>query len=1312
MTVIKLENNNKEYLVTFSHEGQFELISYHSEKFFSCSISTVNSGKSLIMKNTFTSLKYYNNKYYVLNAYIDSSNSNFMIQKLYYHHPDISLNKIEKVEKIVGQAYNNSTVTCFEIGNYIECLYTNLQLLYTVSIFDISTLNVLHTEIIDENVVKFGELFSKCIYFKNNIGAFIYLYEQDLYPKLQLKILEMDENEFKLSNYTERININSKSTFPLYYYYIYNDIIKTTDNNIFYLSTMPNGIEIYIIMFKFLNNDKNIIVNYYTAKINENYNTAIYKDIVAFSFNGLLGIAISNYNFNLGIDIKLSSYIILGDVNLYYDSIDIYISNDIDIFSEEINYDIKINDIINKVIIINNIFYYIIPGIKILSDLNETNLGFYIYSNNSENKVGQNEIISLDDAISFRIVSDIGVSLGNYSFEYEILLKEPDYDSFISESTEYYSMDENNNNFDVEFKEYFNPEYFSTRKAYIYFSVNKCYKSCESCKYYGDNLNHHCDICSEKYPFSLSIINGNNCFEECPKGYTASDNNICINKNTDIKTEKITEKYSEKIIYMITDKSTEILTESRNAVNSEEKIEKSSEKNTELLAEKITNLIFERNTELVTEINNGITQEINKNCNSYKEKVIKENNCKNLFYVDGNFKINCIDGDFCTSEYPFLDKTIKNMCTNCLVTYNNKCYIECPENTCIKQDKYLDQCIDINDDTKVINKICFENFKNLANNIKEISENNVIIKNGPTLTSYAYEIEQDINYFEENKLTYINFGNIKEILIKEYNLDKDSKIYAFIVDSPTKYSNSSINDYGFILLLENGSELNLSKLNEDIMVNVSVPISNLELANYNYALIFSEQGYDIYNKNSSFYHDICIPGYINDNDITLKERQKEIFPNNVTISKSNCIYQSTNLKNKRFTFNCSLSGINVNNTNNNAENHFVEEKEKISTYFLDMINYKVLICSKLFFNIDNYRHNKAVMICTTSIFLSVFFIILFFCNSLPKIRITMFNDIPTEQKMKELFYEQIEKQLLFNRRIISNPVKKVRTSLFGNEVKKRKKISKISKSKTKFNHLESKNILNSKASYANSFESKDSTSKCIKRVSNAKKKSEPTIEYDGLPFIMAFNLDKRGGFQIFRLKLTEKIKIIDICVNKKIKDILLSQYFLYLLIELTMNAILYSDQIVSHKRHNNGRLDYIVVFLLSAFCNILAGIIDYYLELLIGFEEKLNDIKEIKKENAFLRVSNIILREIKIRVILFFIFENVIIISCTYYLFIFFTIYHKSQMSLLKNYLIALIEGWSINIIIALFIVIFRKLGIFFRNKYIYNTSKYLDNNF
>ncbi len=254
------------------------------------------------------------------------------------------------------------------------------------------------------------------------------------------------------------------------------------------------------------------------------------------------------------------------------------------------------------------------------------------------------------------------------------------------------------------------------------------------------------------------------------------------------------------------------------------------------------------------------------------------------------------------------------------------------------------------------------------------------------------------------------------------------------------------------------------------------------------------------------------------------------------------------------------------------------------------------------------------------------------------------------------------------------------------------------------------------ASYANRSKSimllPYNTSNKKKYKENKEDKEDKNDEYDDLPFRMALIMDNRNMLYIFRLKIIEKIKIFDICINKKIKEIELSEYFLYLLIDLTMNSILYSDQLVSHKSHNNGKLDTIIVLSLSTFANILASMIEYYLEILIDFEDKLNKITEIKEETMFLKVFKLLLRRMIIRVIIFFFCEIILTILCTYYLFIFFTIYHKSQMSLLKSYLISLLESWLINLVIAILVVLFRKLGIYFRNKYIYNTSKYLDKNF
>ena len=547
-------------------------------------------------------------------------------------------------------------------------------------------------------------------------------------------------------------------------------------------------------------------------------------------------------------------------------------------------------------------------------------------------------------------------------------------------------------------------------------------------------------------------------------------------------------------------------------------------------------------------------------------------------------------------------------------------------------------------------------------------------------------------------------------------LKENEKIYALIVDSPSKYSNSSINDYGFVLLLENGTELDLSNINEDIRVKISIPIINLELAKFNYAKMFSDQGYDIYDKNNRFYHDICTPGYLNDDDLTLKDRKKEIYTNNITTGKSNCEYQLTDLNNKRFIYNCSLIDINENNTNNNDAFSFEEEdkNENVLNYILDVVNYKVLNCSILFANLDNFRHNKAVMICTTSIFISVLLLVIFFCSRLSKIRILMYKEIPTSDKVNKLLKEKKIINSKDNRNNnLSNPNKKKNSCI---SLAKRQKKKKLIENQKKIQNSLDNNNLFSKTDLCND---KNNSNKIVlskfnykeKKIMEKKIEKKVTKDYDDLPFKMALKMDDRKMLYIFKVKITEKLKILDIFINKQIKEILLSEYFLYLLIDLTMNAILYSDNIVSHKSHNNGKLDTIIILSLSAFANILSSIIGYYIGLLIGFEERILQIKEIKREIIFLRVFKIIFREIIVRVVVFFILEIIIIIFCTYYLFIFFTIYHKSQMSLLKNYLISLLENYLINLLVAIFIVIFRKIGISFRNKYIYNTSKYLDKN-
>jgi len=157
-----------------------------------------------------------------------------------------------------------------------------------------------------------------------------------------------------------------------------------------------------------------------------------------------------------------------------------------------------------------------------------------------------------------------------------------------------------------------------------------------------------------------------------------------------------------------------------------------------------------------------------------------------------------------------------------------------------------------------MNGIYIENYDYILSNLQNICDNHIILNNNNSKYSiYGHEIiNNSEDWHIDNNLMYINFENIKYEIIKKFNLNNNTKIYALILDSQNKYINSSTNDLSFKLFLENGTELDISNMN-NLKINISMPMINLDLLNYEYALYFIEQGYDIYNLKSNFYNDIC-----------------------------------------------------------------------------------------------------------------------------------------------------------------------------------------------------------------------------------------------------------------------------------------------------------------------------------------------------------------------------------------------------------------------------------------------------------------------
>ena len=258
-------------------------------------------------------------------------------------------------------------------------------------------------------------------------------------------------------------------------------------------------------------------------------------------------------------------------------------------------------------------------------------------------------------------------------------------------------------------------------------------------------------------------------------------------------------------------------------------------------------------------------------------------------------------------------------------------------------------------------------------------------------------------------------------------------------------------------MLENGTRLDLSELKEDFVVSVTIPIRDLDLANFDYAQQFANNGYDIYDKNSNFYIDPCTAAFIHKDDIPLKDRKKDIYPN-VTICKgTNCQYKEANLEDRRIVCECNLNTDKISDTQ--GEDDFMEPEEEVTNYILDNINYRIIKCYYLLLDFKNLVKNPAFYV------LSLIFVAVLFCSfkfmffGIRKIRINIYNELPTEANVNEEAKAQLKRmkenieQISVEKKRKSNPPKKdddEKEIIEENfEEKKDKKSKKIKKRKRK-----------------------------------------------------------------------------------------------------------------------------------------------------------------------------------------------------------------------------------------------------------------------
>ena len=717
--------------------------------------------------------------------------------------------------------------------------------------------------------------------------------------------------------------------------------------------------------------------------------------------------------------------------------------------------------------------------------------------------------------------------------------------------------------------------------------------------------------------------------------------------------------------------------------------------------------------------------------------------------------------------------------SNCSAVFENTCYEECPQGTCLTQDDPgLKTCVRMKPNTQVFNSICFDNFESLTKNIKSLSENNEVIEStsGVIIRGYSISSNNDKESIDESaKYSIVYLGDDCEKKLSEYyNLTNDIELFILGIDSPNKDISATTNTYNYGVYLADGTLLDHNEVCKESKISISSPITNPELVKLNEASYFSDMGYDIFNEESSFYNDYCSPASIDGNDIILSDRKKDFYPSDVSLCNESCYYSQVDFNSKRFTCECDLT---YNFSQKNIKTKETSEEENVGyiDYLLSLINYKIIVCYKLFFEYESYYYNAGFYIAVGTLIFCLAQIFIFIKCGLKRMNINILENIPNKLKLLESMKEKnklkLEETIKFKRNSLKeNPPKKDKIPNANNKKKqnlfeainnkdinqnnKRKsmqlqreimpKRKSKAKSKTTRTHKSNKKLNESRVIKMSQINQYNNSNDELNRQNNDNIKihdysfvdkyqnsqennntiifGEPTKEIveakeiNTIPYFQALRADKRNYAQIFLSVIYSEIKIIRIFYYKNTFEhlsIILSEYVFELCLDLTLNCILYTEDVISEKYNNNGSIKFFTTLSLSFVSNIVSSIICFVIcklsDYAFFFELIIKDVTD--KNKYFLNMIKF-KKFLCIKLSFFFIIQTLINLGMCYYLMIFCTVYHKTQGSIMINYLTGIAESMAISLGLTIITSLMRYLSIKYRWKSIYYTSKYFFENF
>ena len=409
----------------------------------------------------------------------------------------------------------------------------------------------------------------------------------------------------------------------------------------------------------------------------------------------------------------------------------------------------------------------------------------------------------------------------------------------------------------------------------------------------------------------------------------------------------------------------------------------------------------------------------------------------------------------------------------------------------------------------------------------------------------------------------------------------------------------------------------------------------------------------------------------------------------------------------------------IDDNKNKTENNIEEVKENFFSYILGMINYKIIKCFLLIKNFHNYYYNYGFYI-GAGIYLLIFVLfIVYLCHGNKSIKLKYLRNEPKNEDNNLAMSNNNYDILSSNRNLISF---KKNSSILSKDTLN-KSININNKKIKNQRKITSKNLYENFKKFSIQIVPKDSP-KFEEIITNSKKninpiknkKEENDIDYDEMTYRQALIKDRRNILQMYFSYFLFKIDIVQIfCYANEFSHIsvTLSLYLFELLLDLTLNALLFSDEVISQKYYNNGELLLITSNMLSLASNFISSFIIFILHSLVKYELILETaVKETKNSQKFIRIFIRIYSIIRTKIIIFYFLVFITGTFCTYYLFIFCAIFHKAQENLFINYIIGLAWGIGYKVAFSLVNTSLRKISLARKCRRLYIISKFISEKF